>query len=105
MANEGVRSSHSNHSNRLTIEDSIATDGIINSARINELPSAVSRTPRRRAKLSASSDRSEERRVGTECVSTCSSRWAPYHYKKKKRVADATSSKLTSKRVAKQRGT
>src|SRR3546814_18105383 len=26
--------------------------------------------------------RSEERRVGEECVSTCSSRWAPYHYKK-----------------------
>src|SRR3546814_14965882 len=28
--------------------------------------------------------RSEERRVGKECVSTCRSRWAPYHYKKKK---------------------
>src|SRR3546814_21019144 len=28
--------------------------------------------------------RSEERRVGTECVSTCSSRWSPYNYKKKK---------------------
>src|SRR3546814_15190847 len=28
--------------------------------------------------------RSEERRVGKECVSTCSSRWSPY-YKKKKR--------------------
>src|SRR3546814_11579608 len=28
--------------------------------------------------------RSEERRVGKECVSTCSSRWSPYHYKKKK---------------------
>src|SRR3546814_2328838 len=27
--------------------------------------------------------RSEERRVGTECVSTCRSRWSPYHYKKK----------------------
>src|SRR3546814_12977629 len=27
--------------------------------------------------------RSEERRVGKECVSTCSSRWSPYHYKKK----------------------
>src|SRR3546814_20310501 len=27
--------------------------------------------------------RSEERRVGKECVSTCRSRWAPYHYKKK----------------------
>src|SRR3546814_12090984 len=26
--------------------------------------------------------RSEERRVGKECVSTCRSRWAPYHYKK-----------------------
>src|SRR3546814_20161416 len=27
-------------------------------------------------------DRAEERRVGKECVSTCSSRWAPYHEKK-----------------------
>src|SRR3546814_19116334 len=26
--------------------------------------------------------RSEERRVGKECVSTCRSRWSPYHYKK-----------------------
>src|SRR3546814_15101719 len=29
--------------------------------------------------------RSEERRVGKECVSTCRSRGSPYHYKKKKR--------------------
>src|SRR3546814_13455437 len=28
--------------------------------------------------------RSEERRVGKECVSTCRSRWSPYHKKKKK---------------------
>src|SRR3546814_1516648 len=27
----------------------------------------------------ACSDRSEERRVGKECVSTCRSRWSPYH--------------------------
>src|SRR3546814_13176592 len=27
-------------------------------------------------------DRSEERRVGKECVSTCRSRWSPYHSKK-----------------------
>src|SRR3546814_16859522 len=27
--------------------------------------------------------RSEERRVGKEGVSTCSSRWSPFHYKKK----------------------
>src|SRR3546814_19295052 len=25
--------------------------------------------------------RSEERRAGQECVSTCRSRWSPYHYK------------------------
>src|SRR3546814_8175511 len=30
----------------------------------------------RRARLP---DRSEERRVGKECVSTCRSRWSPYH--------------------------
>src|SRR3546814_15224779 len=28
--------------------------------------------------------RSEERRVGKECVSTCRSRWSPYHYKQNK---------------------
>src|SRR3546814_14682532 len=28
--------------------------------------------------------RSEERRVGNECVSTCRSRWSPYHEKKNK---------------------
>src|SRR3546814_11905907 len=27
-------------------------------------------------------ERSEERRVGKECVSTCRSRWSPYNYKK-----------------------
>src|SRR3546814_19760792 len=27
--------------------------------------------------------RSEERRVGKECVRTCRSRWSPYHYNKK----------------------
>src|SRR3546814_12442076 len=27
----------------------------------------------------ATEGRSEERRVGTECVSTCRSRWSPYH--------------------------
>src|SRR3546814_17991403 len=30
-------------------------------------------------------DRSEERRVGKECVSTCRSRWSPYDEKKKTR--------------------
>src|SRR3546814_15850809 len=30
--------------------------------------------------------RSEERRVGKECVRTCRSRWSPFHYKKKKKI-------------------
>src|SRR3546814_19167747 len=30
--------------------------------------------------------RSEERRVGKECVSPCRSRWAPYHSTKKKKI-------------------
>src|SRR3546814_12552655 len=32
-----------------------------------------------------SAARSEERRVGKECVSTCRSRWSPDHSKKKKK--------------------
>src|SRR3546814_5743776 len=35
-----------------------------------DLPSVVKHTDRAR---------SEERRVGKECVSTCRSRWSPYH--------------------------
>src|SRR3546814_19355104 len=30
-------------------------------------------------KLHGAKARSEERRVGKECVSTCRSRWSPYH--------------------------
>src|SRR3546814_13123452 len=38
--------------------------------------------------------RSEERRVGTECVSTCRSRWSQYH-SKKKRTAKTTQVNIT----------
>src|SRR3546814_11245590 len=31
------------------------------------------------AAIPLSPERSEERRVGKECVSTCRSRWSPYH--------------------------
>src|SRR3546814_21055487 len=34
-------------------------------------------------KMGKTMARSEERRVGKECVSTCRSRWGPYHSKKK----------------------
>src|SRR3546814_3111261 len=41
-------------------------------------PRAVAR-PAVRATALAAPARSEERRVGKECVSTCRSRWSPYH--------------------------
>src|SRR3546814_20306642 len=43
--------------------------------------------------------RSEERRVGKECVSTCRYRWSPYHLNKqnKKQVLEYVCIKLTSK--------
>src|SRR3546814_12537734 len=40
--------------------------------------------PGRRNPVPPTQARSEERRVGKECVSTCRSRWSPYHSKKKK---------------------
>src|SRR3546814_13488819 len=41
--------------------------------------------PRDEATMRADRRRSEERRVGKECVSTCRSRWSPYHSKKNER--------------------
>src|SRR3546814_10570985 len=35
--------------------------------------------PTREGYVNAIQVRSEERRVGKECVSTCRSRWSPYH--------------------------
>src|SRR3546814_5783369 len=46
------------------------------------MPSAGTRTPKNageRGGQRESTGRSEERRVGKECVSTCRSRWSPYH--------------------------
>src|SRR3546814_13876448 len=37
--------------------------------------------------------RSEERRVGKECVSTCRSRWSPYHEKKKQKQTTITTTR------------
>src|SRR3546814_19338736 len=43
--------------------------------------------------------RSEERRVGQECVSTFRSRWSPYHYKKNNYIMKSTRTQPdTSKR-------
>src|SRR3546814_10956505 len=40
---------------------------------LEKVPGPLWRTP------FSGSQRSEERRVGKECVSTCRSRWSPYH--------------------------
>src|SRR3546814_3128835 len=42
-------------------------------------PPVCLRLSRRRHLLVHGRRRSEERRVGKECVSTCRSRWSPYH--------------------------
>src|SRR3546814_19014490 len=39
---------------------------------------------RRRTRADADALRSDERRVGKECVSRCRYRWSPYHSKKPK---------------------
>src|SRR3546814_18093680 len=43
----------------------------------------------RRSPATRLSQRSEERRVGKECVSTCRSRWSPSHYNN--RIINSTS--------------
>src|SRR3546814_11140542 len=55
---------------------------------VDRIPEMVSR-----GYALAASGRSEERRVGKECVSTCRSRRSPYHSKKKhdqRRTSDTT---------------
>src|SRR3546814_21105041 len=41
----------------------------------------------------AAAVRSEERRVGKECVSTCRSRWSPYTSKKKRKAQTQNATK------------
>src|SRR3546814_3110747 len=50
-------------------------------ARFTELEARRKRLQGETEQLQAerNSGRSEERRVGKECVSTCRSRWSPYH--------------------------
>src|SRR3546814_17836919 len=43
-----------------------------------------------------SASRSEERRVGKECVSTCRSRWSPYKYKQHSTTHNRSDSRLNS---------
>src|SRR3546814_13271372 len=49
---------------------------------------ATTRHPKMDLTNARSMERSEERRVGKECVSTCRSRWSPYHSKKHERAGN-----------------
>src|SRR3546814_9847291 len=56
--------------------DASTTDGL-------PLPASILPSSARRPRRQSPSSRSEERRVGKECVSTCRYRWSPYHLIKK----------------------
>src|SRR3546814_7860827 len=56
-----------------------ATGYLVKSASRDELLDAVRRVSLGDTVFTAGLARSEERRVGKECVSTCRSRWSPYH--------------------------
>src|SRR3546814_21084060 len=63
--------------------DVCSSDLLVRAA--EDRPSHLPRPARIRRTAAAHSRgriRTEERRVGKECVSTCRSRWSPYHYKK-----------------------
>src|SRR3546814_14986259 len=53
--------------------------GIMRLCGVDMAKEAVRHTVHLRVRRARRQDRSEERRVGKECVSTCRSRWSPYH--------------------------
>src|SRR3546814_20150226 len=77
------------------LDDSLIAEQVILShrrSRLHDLDHLVLKAtePRRRPNVLVevarlSRERSEERRGGKECVSTCRSRWSPYPEKKKQR--------------------
>src|SRR3546814_16628513 len=56
-------------------------------------------TPVQRPARARARTRSEERRVGEECVSTCKSRWLPYHEKKKHTNDQNNQQQLSTKKL------
>src|SRR3546814_20686695 len=59
--------------------DEVGPELPVHVARLSTLANETAR------RLDGTRFRSEERRVGKECVSTCRSRWSPYHSKKNTR--------------------
>src|SRR3546814_13982964 len=78
-------------SSDLSASTGIASSAPVGTASVSSTVSSFSSTATLAGRLMGSAMgvpyvagvRSEERRVGKECVSTCRSRWPPYHHKKK----------------------
>src|SRR3546814_15250894 len=58
-------------------------DGVAGSGKDDRVERRLVRPAELAVVIARAPVRSEERRVGKECVSKCSSRWSPYHKKKK----------------------
>src|SRR3546814_19717851 len=82
-----VRASYDNYLN--TLDDAVGLPGApVDNVQKSSRAGLTARIPlyqggavasRVRQARAQQSQRSEERRVGKECVSTCCSRWSPYH--------------------------
>src|SRR3546814_12315269 len=70
------RPDHRRHPRRAARLYRLAYDGAMDADIIPRDPAAAGQFP---ATDDPETGRSEERRVGKECVSTCRSRWSPYH--------------------------
>src|SRR3546814_20511024 len=64
----------------LSLADGAAT---LTAFTVHAVELALRQLPQRPRTLFVAGGRSEERRVGKECVRTCRSRWSPYHSKTK----------------------
>src|SRR3546814_10966205 len=68
------------HADREKIDEAAAVDGgSVRRGQCHIVGARVARLAGRAAGGGGGSGRSEERRVGKECVSPCRSRWSPYH--------------------------
>src|SRR3546814_18266357 len=83
------------HGRRAEVADAVAPDGVEDRRRLDPPQAHIGARQRRQGPRGAPAIRSEERRVGKECVSTCRSRWSPYHYKKNRSAPTTPTPKLT----------
>src|SRR3546814_980645 len=67
------------HQRVVDIDEIVATIDLLQLFEISRAEGAIKAAPMGTDLACGVGSRSEERRVGKECVSTCRSRWSPYH--------------------------